>query len=225
MDFDAFQKFATTSLTDYFQVSVSTVAHPGKYFEPIKVSGGARGSGGAQLDQRLMAFAATSMFLGLTITSLIGKHPDRSFLLAVEIVGLIFWFVYAALVHLFCKIARGRGRFLETVSVIVQVFATLYVLSSVLTLMFAMLVNLGPVKRLVSGLGDLGDAMVDNPALFFFAIDTILLMIYLPISLKSVHGFGPVRQFLVTVPTVVIVLVHGLAMFFFAGELWSATPS
>ena len=159
MDFEAFQRFATTNLSDYFQVSVDTVAHPGRYFEPIEVSGGAPGSGGTLLDQRLMAFAATSMFLGLTITSLIGKHPDRLLLLSVEIVGLVFWFVYAALVHLFCKIAGGRGRFLETVSVIVQVFATLYVLSSALTLTFAIFVKLGPVTRLVSGLGDLGDAI------------------------------------------------------------------
>ncbi len=226
MDFEAFQKFATTNLSDYLQVSFETVIHPGSYFEPLEVPRKGRRSGrmGTQLDPQLMAFAATSMFLGLTATSLMAKRPEGVELLAIEIVGVIFWWFYAALVHLFCKIARGRGLFLETVSVIVQVFATLYVFSSVLTLLYAMSLKLPPVAHFISGLGDIGEIMVENPAAGFFAIDTILLSIYLPLSLKRVHGFGLGRQLAVAIPTVAIVLVHGVAMMYLTGYLWSATP-
>ena len=226
MDFDGFQKFATQNLTDYFQTSVQTLGRPGSYFDPVSVPPEQRRAGTTdlRLDPQLMAFAATSMFVGLTTASLITTRPGNVQMLRIEIVGLIFWYFYAALVHFFCVVVRGRGRFMETISVVVQMFATLYALCSALTIVFALAVRYQPVAQVLSGLGDIAEMTVDNPATFFFVADTVLLMIYLPLSLKRVHGFGVIRQLAVAIPTVAIVLAHGVAMLYLTGDLWSAIP-
>jgi Yip1-like protein len=228
MDIDKWMQFAIANFSQYFSVTVETLTRPGLRFAPVAVPAGgeeagiATGKTGSQLNPQLVGFAVLSMFLGLTMNSLITKQPSGKELVAIEIVGLLFWFLYAAVVHFFCKLVKGRGTFLETVSVTVQVFATLYVLCSVLATTLAMIILIKPVKAYVAGLGGgLGQMVTDNPVTLFFLIHTILLLIYLPRALKPVHGFNLLQQIAVAIPTGFLILVHGVAMLFLTGTFWS----
>jgi len=231
MDLESLQKFAVANFSQYFSATVDTLVRPGLHFAPIAVDASGQevsvpsGSVGSRLNPRLAGFAVLSMFLGLTMNSLITKRPEGKELYAIEVIGLLFWAVYASLVHLFCKLVRGRGSFLESVSVTIQIFATLYVVCSSISAAMAMVILMKPVKSFVSGLGGLGEMVAENPVTLFFLVHTVLLMIYLPRGLKHVHGFNLLQQIGVAVPTGCVVLLHGVAMLALTGTIWSADPS
>jgi uncharacterized protein YhhL (DUF1145 family) len=231
MDFEDLQKFAVANFSQYFSVIVDTLTRPSLHFAPIAVTASGQETGvpmtrvGTQLNPQLVGFAVLSMFLGLTMNSLITKQPSGQKLFVIEIVGLLFWVLYAALVHLFCRLARGRGSFSETVSVTIQIFATLYVVCSVVATTLAMILMLHPINLFVSRLGVLGEMVAYNPVVLFFVIHTILLVIYLPRGLKLVHGFNVLQQIAVALPTGLVVLLHGIAMIFLTGTLWEVDPA
>jgi hypothetical protein len=70
------------------------------------------------------------------------------------------------------------------------VFATLYVVASFLSLLVAIAVSVPFVARVVGELPLVGQLLVYEPALFFFLINTVMLSIYVPLSLRPVHKFG-----------------------------------
>lgn len=230
MDLESLYKFAVENFSQYFKVTVDTLIRPGLHFAPVAVAADGQEAGlpartGSKLNPQLVGFAVLSMFLGLTLNSLINKRLEGEYLFVIEIVGLLFWGLYAVIVHLLCKLVRGHGSLLDTVSVTIQIFATLYVVCSLLATTLAMMVLLKPVKSFVSGLGSIGEMVAENPVVLFFLFNTILLVIYLPIGLKPVHGFNLLQQIAVAVPTGFVVLVHGIAMIALTGALWSVDPS
>jgi hypothetical protein len=230
MDFGDLQKFAVANFPQYFSVIVETVTRPGLHFAPITAQvseqgiGGSMSKVGGQLNPQLVGFAVTSMFLGLTMNSLITTRRGGITFFVIEVVGLLFWVLYAAMVHLFCKIVRGHGSFMETVSVTIEIFATLYVVCSTLATTLALMVLYEPIKLLVSDIGIFGELVAENPVVLFFVIHTILLMIYLPRGLKPMHEFNLLQQIAVAVPTGLIVLLHGIVMIFLFGTLWEVDP-
>src|SRR5690349_17743308 len=158
MDFEKLQDFAVANFSQYFSVTVNTLIQPTLHFAPVAVDESGRevnvpaGSVGSRLNPQLVAFAVLSMFLGLTMNSLITKTPgNRETFFLAEVVGLLFWVIYAVIVHMLCKVFRGKGSFYETVSVTIQIFATLYVLCSVVATMLAPIVLLKPIKPFLSG--------------------------------------------------------------------------
>jgi hypothetical protein len=231
MDIEKFQQFASANLSQYFLTTIETLTRPGAHFAPVTAQASDRLAGvstigqGNRLTPQLMAFAALSMFLGITLNSLITKRPGGNDLFQIQIAGLLFWALYAAMVHGFCKLARGRGSFHETASVTIQILATLYVVSSAAATALAMIMLLRPIRSFISGLGSLGELVAENPVVFFFLIHTILLIIYLPRGLKAVHGFGITRQIAVSLPTSFIILLHGVAMFILTGDWFGVDPS
>jgi hypothetical protein len=230
MEIQELQKFAVDNFSQYFAVTIDTLVSPRLHFAPVAVPANMKwaraknGRAGSVLNPQLAGYAVLSMFLGLALNSLVTKHPDGEGLVVIEVVGLLFWFLYASLVHLFCRIARGNGSFLETVSVTVQVLATLYVVCSLVSTTLAMLVLLKPVNTFIAGLGGLGAIVADNPVVLFFVIHTILFLYYLPRALKPVHHFNLLQEIAVALPTGILVLLHGVAMVFLTGYVWSVIP-
>lgn len=232
MDFEALQKFAVANFSQYFSTTVDMLTRPGLHFAPVVVQTGGtqtaqlpKGRAGSQLNPQLVGFAVLSMFLGLTLNSLITKRPATAEMLTVEVVGLLFWALYASLVHLLCKLARGRGSFLETVSVTIQIFATLYVVCSAITTAVAMIVLVKPIQSFIASLGSIGEMVAENPVVLFFVIHTILFMIYLPLGLKTIHKFNLLQLIAVGVLSGLLVLLQGVAMIAFTGAIWSVEPS
>jgi hypothetical protein len=230
MDFEALQKFAVENFSQYFSVAVDTLTQPRLRFAPIVVRTGGGGAvplpeekPASRLNPQLVAFAVTSMFLGLSLNALVSR-PYKLEIIVIEVAGLLFWVVYASLVHLFCRMARGQGSFLETVSITIQVFATLYVVCSAVTTTLGLFILLKPVNTFVAQLGTLGEIVAERPVVLFFVIHTVLLVIYLPLALKPIHNFNWRQQIGVAMPTGLLVLLHGIAMVAATGALWSVDP-
>jgi Yip1 domain len=230
MDIDGLQKFAVANFSQYFSVTIDTLTKPGLHFASVAVDTSgqqttvAKSRTGRQLDPQLVGFAVLSMFLGLTLNTFLSKRPDIKDMLIIETVGVLLWFLYAAIVYLLCKIFRGKGKFLETVSVTIQIFATLYVVCSAVTVVMAMFVMLKPVKSFVMGLGTIGELVGENPLVLFFLVHTLLFMIYLPMGLKPVHRFNLLQQIMVGIFAGALILFQGVLMIMATGNLWSVDP-
>ena len=90
-----------------------------------------------QLDSKLLVFAVISVFVGTTVNALIPgvkTSPDITTLISI-IVIIGYWFLSGTILHWFCKLLRGRGSYLYTLSISIQVFLILYVLSSFITVL------------------------------------------------------------------------------------------
>jgi hypothetical protein len=83
---------------------------------------------------------------------------------------------------------QGAGHYLETLSVSIQVYATIYVTASFASLLSSVALNSATGSKLVSLLPVLKE-FVKEPVLLFFLISSVLLLIYLPLALRSVHKF------------------------------------
>lgn len=102
---------------------------------------------------------------------------------------------------------RGAGRYLETLNLTLQLFGTLYFVASLLSLAAAAIVLLPTVSYIIQKLPWSGKAIATEPALVFFPIHSTLLLIYIPLSLKSVHRFGWIRTAVILLPSCLILAV------------------
>ena len=84
----------------------------------------------------------------------------------------------------------------KTLGVTNQVLATLYVVTSFLSLFAATVFTLPQLAQWVQKVPVAGELLVERPVVVFFLIGTTLLMIYVPLAMRSVHKFGWIRPLL-----------------------------
>ena len=207
MDPEKILKFLTENIAEFFKVSVDTLVRPVAKFQLVPVASmaesplipNAGSDSGAKpwLHPRLFAFATVSVIFGNMLNNLIPNRRTGPDLFVTVVITLIYWFVYSSGLHLFCRVLRGRGQYVDTLAVSIQVLATLFVVASVLTLGLSLLTQLPVMARLIIRIPLIGDILYEEPAFFFFGIQALLLAVYLPLALKHVHGFGWIRQLLI----------------------------
>ena len=206
MDPDKLLKFFSENLSEWSRATFLTLISPTSRFAlvPISSESPPRLDGHAQqqelwLNPKLIWFATFSALLGTTLNGLLPQRippPQLAVALAV-IFGS--WFFYAAAIHVVCKLLKGRAHFLETVSVSIQVSATLYVVNSFVSLVVATLATVPSAKATISMVPVVGDALADEPALFFFLVGTVLFSIYQPLALRTLHRFSWPRTAVIAV--------------------------
>jgi len=207
MDPEKILKFLTENIAEFFKVSVDTLIRPVAKFQLVPLAlmadsslvpnAGFDSSTRPWLHPLLFAFATVSAILGYLINSLIPNRRPGPDLLVTVVVTLIYWFVYSIGLHLLSRALRGRGQYVDTLSVNLQVLATLSVVASFLTLGLSLLTRLSTMDRLIIQIPEVGGNLRAEPAFFFFGIQALLLAVYLPLALKHVHGFGWIRQLLI----------------------------
>ena len=213
MDPDKVFKFLVDNLADWSRVTVLTLVRPVMRFRTVPVESGNSSSIIGEynsekefwLNPQLLAFALLSIVLGLAINALIPDRKPGPGLLASVIIILTYWSVYGSVLHGICLLLRGKGRYLETLSVTLQVLSTMYVVTSFLSLFAATLLTLPQLDRWVRAVPVIGKLSLEEPILVFFVIGTALLMIYVPLAMRSVHKFGWIR-------TVVLMLIPPLTV-------------
>jgi hypothetical protein len=201
MDPDKLLKFFADNLADWARVTYMTLVAPGSRFELAVVSAEAHASsiaGGEKptefwLNPKLRWFAAFSALLGITLNGLLPKRVPAPPLPTAIAVIFSSWFMYGSLIHVACKHLRGTGHYLHTLTVSLQVSATLYVVVSFLFLLVATLSPVSQISAGISAIPFIGLALADEPALFFFLIGTVLFSIYQPLALRPIHRFGWLR--------------------------------
>lgn len=155
-----------------------------------------------------------SVVLGIAMNSLLPNRLPGPDLLAALAIVLGYWFVYGSFLHLVCWALRGSGHYLETLSVSIQVLATLYVVTSFFSLLAVAVISIPNVGALIGRLPFIGEPVVDEPPLIFFLLGTLALSIYMPLSLRAVHKFGWLR-------TAVIFLIPYLLVWLSILFYWS----
>jgi hypothetical protein len=201
MDPDKLLKFFADNLADWSRVTYMTLIAPVSRFALAVVNTEAHASaiaGGEKptefwLNPKLLWFAAFSALLGITLNGLLPKRVPAPPLTTAVAVIFGSWFMYGSLIHIVCKLLRGTGHYLHTLTVSMQVSATLYVVVSFLSLLVATLSTVPQISAVISEIPFIGLALVDEPALFFFLIGTVLFSIYQPLALRQIHRFGWLR--------------------------------
>ena len=163
------------------------------------------------LSSDLIGFVVVSLIVGITINSLIPGRAAPPELIQSALFVFIYWIFGACIVHCFCKLMIGKGRFLETLNVCLQLSATLFVTTSFVTLI---LVSGSWVFSKIKYLKDtpiLGEVISEDPTNTFFVVGTILSLVYLPLAMKPIHKFGWIRTSLIAlVPCGTVVLSQSI---------------
>lgn len=150
----------------------------------------------SRLPENLIIFMLCSLFIGYTVASLIPGRGNKPSLPATIVVTVLFWIAYSSILYLLCRLLGGHGRYLDTLAVSLQVFSALYVVSTFLVLVLAILI--GPdfyIQR---------NSIGGSTASLYFPIHAALLGVYLPVILTRLHGLGWPRHLLVAIPFAIL---------------------
>jgi len=219
MNFEKILTFANQNLPEYHRVFYSTLTKTSLEFPPVvrKRTNSEKRFGITtkkaaseyQLDSKLLVFAVISVFVGTTVNALIPgvkTSPDITTLISI-IVIIGYWFLSGTILHWFCKLLRGRCSYLYTLSISIQVFSVLYVLSSFITVLVSTFLSIEEIytwgQKLAKG-GEVGkfiEFIIAYPTYSYFIIEGVLLAIYVPIAIRHVHRFSWFRLLLVMVFT------------------------
>ena len=203
MDLEKALQFVTKYLSDYFFVFISTLRSPRAKFNPLlKESSEDKkilrlyrtDTYGAKINPKLFGFLVINIFIGYNLIRLIPSESNQIDFPSTAIVTLFFWFMYSVIIHFFFSLFGGRGSLADVLSVSLQLFGVLFVVTSFLTLIFASLI-LTPLinEKVITYFGLNTNIFVQSPILLHFIIELLLLFIYLPIALSYVYRIGYLR--------------------------------
>lgn len=196
MEVEKLLKLSTEYLSDYLRVLLSTLRSPKLEFQPIQVrtetSAVAR-SPAAQtiklrLSSELLGFLLISIFVGSVLNANIpGRSPAPEFVTTAVIV-IAYWILLGSLVQVICMLFIGREPFVRTLSLNLQVLAVIHVLSSLAAFIWGSIVTgLGSGEILVRLQSLTGEAATGKPIYVYFAVQFILVLIYLPLANRRGH--------------------------------------
>jgi hypothetical protein len=189
---------------DSFEIIWVYAAQYGDWFLSSLASPSTIGNGadkwavpGARSKLRLIAFLFVSVVIGSSISAAApNRIPmiDRASVIATLAVMSIF---VGLVVHCFCIVFGGTGTPARTVFTVMQVLALIYVVSSFLALLVSsgMLVYMSAQHNAQRG----GPLHFGSESLL--VLQFVLLLFYIPLSLRSVHGFNRATTIPQTTPS------------------------
>lgn len=211
MNIEQLLKLGTEYFSSYLTVLISTLRAPGERFRPLPKSkdkgvtvlhaGISASYIGPGLSPQLFGFMIISVLIGATLNSVVPGRPPSPDFLTTSVVTISVWIGYSISVFLLCKILGGKGSFLETMSVSLQLLAVVYVVSNFVTFIWGSIVRPSVVRGLLQS--GILRPIVDYPILIYYPVQFFLMLIYLPLALKHVHRLNRVRQIVVAVVPVV----------------------
>ena len=199
MDIEKLVKFVVEYVSEYLSVLGSTLGsaklgYPAqkpqkKEGETDLIVGGTARDDRRVLNPKLFIYCVINIFVGFTLQSLVqGKLSGRE-LTVVVVVTLLTWVTVGTIISGIMKLLRGSGTFIDTLSLCIQLFSTVYLVSSGLTLLWSML-----VEALRSQLGEGSILLVLHPFSLYFVVQFVLLIVYLPWGVKKLHRISTGRS-------------------------------
>lgn len=228
MDLQQLLELITKNFAEYYMVFIATLVKPTIRFHPVADNPSSDSDTrhiaitpqektiSAQLNPKLLSFVVISIFIGITVNGLIPNRIPGLGIVLSTIVIMGFWFIYSTFLHWICKGLGGRGAYLETISISVQVLSVLFVLSSFLTVLISSALQIEKVNNWGLNAGGIISIITEYPFGIFFMIQTLLLLIYLPLSIPNVHHFEQSQK-------VSIALIGAVPFVFFSILLYLAT--
>ena len=225
-------KFLLDNSVDLSRITILTLIKPVSRFKLVQVGGEetshiiitTQTEKQLWLHPKLLIYSFLSIVLGLLINSLIPyRKPGPDITTSVAII-FAYWLAYGSFVHVVCRVLRGRGEYLETLSVFLQVSASLYIVTSFFALLGASLLTLPEFSFILPKIQLFGTGFADGPVFVFFLTHTILSMIYLPLSMKPVHKFGIGRTLLIAILPFLVMRLN-LIIYFIINILFIIKPT
>jgi hypothetical protein len=200
MEVEKLFKISIEYLSDYLGALLSTIRSPKPEFPPVEspvennqilTSGPGYKVVKLRLNPKLLSFLLISIFVGSALNANIrGRSPAPDFAVTLIII-IVCWLLFSSLVHVFCKAFGGRGSLLETISINLQVLAVIYVLSSSAAFLWGVAstgLKSGETVTYLQGL--VGGILVREPIYAYFVVQSLLVLIYLPLANSRVHKFS-----------------------------------
>jgi hypothetical protein len=197
MDIDNIFKFATETFSDYFTGLGQTILGQ-PFFQPVAAPSATGHSGirseprrSDRLQPALFGFVVLSIFFGIALEAVRNKEMNKEDLAPIVVFLIISWLVYGSFTYGVCRLLRGSGSFLATISMMLQLLSTVFVISSFGSLcLFAASTAIVKFAHFHSSLLD---QLIQPGFGFYYIIHVILLLIYVPLLMRRIHGFGVVK--------------------------------
>ena len=209
MNIESTVRFAHEHVAEYIDVLISTLVMPSTRFAPVEAGRdvtllmGSR-TLGPRLNPKLLIFVSISVVVGVTLNALLPGRERVPILAAEFVLAVVAWLFYGTFVHLLCRVLGGRGRYVDTMSVVLQVLATIYVVTAFLSLLAA--------PALISTIAGHSSGGVSREffqtaitIVLHFFISTVLVAIYVPLAIRHVHGLDALRTVLAAAPAMAFV--------------------
>lgn len=132
------------------------------------------------------------ILIGATLGLLIPNRPPMKDRAEVAVTVSLLWLLISLLVHFFCRLMQGRGPLVGTVVTMTQMLAVVYVISYFLLLLISSASTMFPQVHF--SLVKLG---YSRPGDLLLSMQFVMLLVYVPLSIGSVHGFRAVRRVVV----------------------------
>jgi len=200
MDIEKLLKFAMDYFSDYFLVLFSTLRSPSLRFQPlieIKESPNlvipknlSSPYVGPKINPKLFGFMLISIFIGTILNSVVFGQVSSDIFIRNTIVIITVWFLYSLVIFWLCKILRGQGSFADSISISLQLLAVAYVVSNVILFLWEMFI-LPIIYPTVSN--EFLKMFIYDPVIFYYAVQFLFIVIYLPVTLKGIHNFNKLQ--------------------------------
>jgi hypothetical protein len=146
---------------------------------PFAVAEGAASKG------KRLSFLVLATLIGATLGSLIPGRPPIGDRTTVAVTVVALWTFTSVMIHIVCRIFRGKGTLDATVLSMLQILAVAYVFSNLVTMVITSAEAVFPSMR---------DAMrssgLDAPGTLILLLQFLMLLVYTPLVLKGVHRFA-----------------------------------
>lgn len=139
-------------------------------------------------------FILISILIGATVGLLVPNRPPMKDRAQVAVTVALLWLLISTLVHFFCRLMQGRGSLTGTVVTMVQVLAMVYVFSYFIVLLISAAAIVIPWVRF-----ELIKIGFSKPGDILLSLQFLMLLVYVPLSVGSVHGFRAVRRVVIGV--------------------------
>ena len=204
MDLDKIVDFITKHAAEQSSGIVRTLYRPTAIFQPVHVPSGQpsgavfTAEGTAASDgitserpaPEVLVFFAINLVLGTVVNKLIPGRRDGPDILATMCFSFGLAFFASLILHIFCKMLAGRGSFWMTFCAYLQVSSTVFVVSSFCALFWGSITKPPQITEFLDRYSSTLAFLGRNPISVFFIAQVLLLGIYLPLVLVSVHRFG-----------------------------------
>jgi len=180
-DLGGWLEFARNEAVGYVDWLLNALLRP-SYMGRQALKWSAESQPGAEHDGtltlQLIPIVGISIFVGATIGAIIPNRPPMKDRATVEVVVVVLWIFVSLIVHGLIAAAGGRGTLRQTLWTMLQILALAYVVSNTLALFG------------VSALVSVGKSASIQPGSLIIALQFLLLLVYLPLSLREVHQVG-----------------------------------
>ncbi len=199
MDISKFLELGIEYFSDYFQVFFLTLQKPSLRFHPVSVTPKETSISsqpiGVKLNPLLFGFLVINIFIGTIFSSMAFGNLEISNFVSTTVVMIAIWIVYSSFIHGFCKLLKGKGTYLDTLSISLQLLAVTYVISSLITLIWITVIKILPPESyvLLETKNNYLAYFVFTPTIFYFMAHSTIMGIYIPPALKFIHGFTSTR--------------------------------